>query len=82
MTVPIGLALRAARKSRNMTQKELAKRSGVDRCYISLVENGRFTPKLDRIEELSIAMKLSISQIFLQAEMIEAGNVVAHNPSA
>jgi transcriptional regulator with XRE-family HTH domain len=82
MTVPIGLALRAARKSRKMTQAELAKRSGVDRIYISQIENGRFTPRLERVEELSTAMKLSISQIFLQAELIAETNVVPHNPSA
>jgi transcriptional regulator with XRE-family HTH domain len=65
-----------------MTQAELAKRSGVDRTYISQIENGRFTPRLERVEELSTAMKLSISQIFLQAELIAETNVVPHNPSA
>lgn len=54
----IGNALRAARKSRKLTQKELAARSGVWQETISKIENGSPGTKLDTIFDLCAALEL------------------------
>lgn len=49
-------ALIAARIAANMTQKELAERSGVRQSNISRIENGNCTPTLDTLRALAAGM--------------------------
>ena len=49
-------ALIAARIEANMTQKELAERSGVRQSNISRIENGNCTPTLDTLRALAAGM--------------------------
>jgi HTH-type transcriptional regulator/antitoxin HipB len=45
----LGIALREARKSAGLTQVEMAGRIGVDRSYLSEMENGKETEQLRRL---------------------------------
>ena len=45
-----------ARKSRNMTQKELAERTGIDQADISKLENGTRNPSLNLLKRLADGM--------------------------
>jgi transcriptional regulator with XRE-family HTH domain len=45
----LGVALRDARQSAGMTQLEMAERLGVDRSYVSEMENGKETEQLRRV---------------------------------
>ena len=45
----VGKELRAVRLAAGMTQEELAFKAGVDRSYISLLENDRQSPTLDML---------------------------------
>ena len=45
-----------ARLESNMTQAELAKKSGIRQSNISRIENGNAIPRLDTLETLAMAM--------------------------
>jgi DNA-binding XRE family transcriptional regulator len=52
-----------SRKNARLTQKELADRTGVDKSYISRIENGVITPSVATFYRLVNAMGLSIELI-------------------
>ena len=49
--------LKRIRKSRKLTQEQLAEIVGVDFRYISFIENARSFPSCELIEKLSEALK-------------------------
>lgn len=55
-------ALLDARTSMNLTQKELAERTGIDQADISKIENGTRNPSLNLLKRLAegMGMKLKI----------------------
>ncbi len=57
--------LREAREKTGMTQKELAKRSGVSRATISMLENGRVTcVKTATLTKLADTLGKRVSELF------------------
>lgn len=50
-----GAFVRAVRRSRGMTQRELATISGVGQSNISAIENGRRLPSVDTLNRLLVA---------------------------
>lgn len=52
------------RKKRGMTQNDLAFGSGLGREYISTVECGKRNISIDAIEKISVALKLSLKELF------------------
>ncbi len=46
-----------------MSQGILAKKLGVDRAYISNVENGRMNPTLSTLEKIAKALGISSSEL-------------------
>jgi len=48
-----GKALRELRKKRGLTAEQLAKKVGVDRTYISKIENGIITPGIQTVISIS-----------------------------
>ena len=60
----IGETLRDARKSKRLTQTEVAKSVGVSRAYYADVERGRYNPSLKLMSKL--AKLLSINLNFLK----------------
>ena len=55
--------LRSFRKSRGMTQIDLADASGLGRCFISQIERGRFSVTLETVGALSAALKISPARL-------------------
>ena len=52
------------RKSRKLTQEQLAELIGVDFRYISLIENAKSFPSCAIIEKLSLALNAGYSEMF------------------
>ena len=58
-----GVRLRELRRSRNMTQLEMAIAFGIDRSYISDVERGRKAISLPTLEVIALGMDVSLSAL-------------------
>lgn len=58
-----GARLRELRRSRNMTQLEMAIAFGIDRSYISDVERGRKAISLPTLEVIALGMDVSLSTL-------------------
>lgn len=54
-----------ARKSRNMTQKQLAQRTGIDQADISKIENGNGNPTLHLLKRLADGMDMILKLEFV-----------------
>ncbi|OHA30462.1 MAG: DNA-binding protein, partial [Candidatus Taylorbacteria bacterium RIFCSPHIGHO2_12_FULL_42_34] len=55
----LGGNLRKLRLKKNMSQGDLATVLGVDRAYISNIENGRMNPTLSTLEKVAKALRIS-----------------------
>ena len=60
----IGDRLKMIRESKNMSQGDVEKRTGLLRCYVSRCENGHTVPNLETLEKWSKALDISMSQLF------------------
>lgn len=64
----LGAEIRRARLAAGMTQEQLAFAAGIDRSYISQLENDRRSPTLDLIFRLCDAMSISTAKIVARVE--------------
>ena len=60
----IGERLRTLRKEKNLSQGDIEERTGLQRCYVSRVENGHTIPSLDTLSKIANAMELPLGQFF------------------
>jgi transcriptional regulator with XRE-family HTH domain len=60
----IGDRLRTLRETKNFSQGEIEKRTGLLRCYISRVENGHTVPAVETLEKFARALDVPIYQLF------------------
>jgi transcriptional regulator with XRE-family HTH domain len=67
-SIAFGRHLKQLRESRQLTQEELAFKSGTHRTYISLVERGERNITLDTLYRLSKALNVSAATLFLWDE--------------
>ena len=58
-------AIVEARKSRNITQKELATRTGINQADISKLENGNRNPSLNMLKKLAAGLDMSLKIEFV-----------------
>ena len=58
-----GQVIEEARKKVHISQSELARRIGVDRAYVSRVENGKIEPKVSTFYRIvnALGMKIDLS---------------------
>jgi transcriptional regulator with XRE-family HTH domain len=63
-------ALTRLRGERSLTQEALASESGYHPKYISLLEQGRYSPSLTTILELSEALQISASDLVGRVERL------------
>ena len=54
-----------ARASQNLTQKELAERTGIDQADISKIENGTRNPSLNLLKRLADGMGMALKIEFI-----------------
>ena len=59
-----GEQVRWARKRKGWSQQTLAKRAGIDRATLSLIENGRENPRMDTVRSLAEALGVSPSKLW------------------
>jgi transcriptional regulator with XRE-family HTH domain len=64
ITEKFGKRVQEIRKSRGITQEELAFRSQLHRTYISSIELGKRNVSLLNIEKLALALDCNISDFF------------------
>jgi transcriptional regulator with XRE-family HTH domain len=64
----IGDRLRDLRESKNLTQGDIEKRTGLLRTYISRVENGHTVPAMETLEKLARALEVPLYQLFYQGK--------------
>lgn len=55
-----------ARASQNLTQKELAERTGINQADISKIENGTRNPSLNLLKRLADGMGMALKIEFIQ----------------
>jgi transcriptional regulator with XRE-family HTH domain len=60
--------LRAIRESKNMSQGDIEKRTGLLRCYISRVENGHTVPAIETLEKMACALKVPMYRLFYDGD--------------
>lgn len=59
-----GKNLRAARKKLDLTQEEVAQRSGVEQGEVSRIERGIRDPQISTVEKLAAAVEVPVSRLF------------------
>ena len=53
--------IRTRRKEANLTQEQLAEKSGLPQSHISRIENGKHSPSRTTLEKIAAALNLSVS---------------------
>lgn len=64
----IGERLRTIRESKNLSQGDIEKRTGLIRCYTSRVENGHTVPSVETLAKYAQALDIPLYQIFYDGE--------------
>ena len=59
----LGENLKKLRLKKKMSQGDISRKLGVDRAYISSIENGRMNPTLTTLEKLAEAMGVNSSEL-------------------
>jgi transcriptional regulator with XRE-family HTH domain len=62
----VGERLKAVRESKQLSQGDIEKATGLLRCYVSRVENGHTVPSIETLEKWSKALEISLSQLFTE----------------
>lgn len=60
----IGKRIRLVREEKNMSQKDLAYSSDLDRSYIASVENGQRNISIINLEKIAISLQVTLSDLF------------------
>jgi transcriptional regulator with XRE-family HTH domain len=64
----IGDRLRELRDSKQLSQGDVEKRTGLLRCYISRVENGHTVPAVETLEKFARALEVPMYQLFYEGD--------------
>lgn len=67
----IGHKLKELRETKDLSQGDIEKRSGLLRCYISRVENGHTVPSVDTLEKMARALEVPMYRLFTDEDRIE-----------
>ncbi|WP_276865220.1 helix-turn-helix transcriptional regulator [Mediterranea massiliensis] len=66
-----GTAIIKLRKERGLSQERFAFEAGIDRRYMSDIENGRRNVSLDIIERIGNNLNLPLSELFRVVEQVK-----------
>lgn len=64
----IGKNIKKYRKIKQLPQIELAVIVGIDRAYLSEIENGRTNPSINILYAIADALQINITELFKPAE--------------
>jgi len=64
----IGPYIRAARLRAHLSQEELAARAGINRTYLSQLENGRSSPTLEVLAKIALALGMETGSLIPQTQ--------------
>ena|SRR5579864_6144822 len=64
----IGQRLRELRESKNLSQGDIEKRTGLLRCYTSRVENGHTVPAIETLEKYARALEIPMYKLFYEGK--------------
>ena len=64
----IGDRLKELRESKELSQGDVEKRTGLLRCYISRVENGHTVPAVSTLEKMARALEVPMYRLFHEGE--------------
>jgi transcriptional regulator with XRE-family HTH domain len=64
----IGERLRTLRKQKNLSQGDIEERTGLQRCYVSRVENGHTIPSLETLQKMALALEVPLYKFFYEGE--------------
>jgi transcriptional regulator with XRE-family HTH domain len=67
--VVIGNRLKELRESKELSQGDIEKRTGLLRCYISRVENGHTVPSVETLEKMARAFEVPLYRLFHDGEV-------------
>jgi transcriptional regulator with XRE-family HTH domain len=65
----IGNRLKEMRESKQLSQGDIEKRTGLLRCYISRVENGHTVPAIETLEKMARALEMPMYRLFHDGEV-------------
>ena len=60
--------LKELRESKELSQGDIEKRTGLLRCYISRVENGHTVPAIETLEKMARALEVPMYRLFHDGE--------------
>lgn len=66
-SLQVAAQVRAIRRARHLSQRQLAGRMQVPRTYISKIENGKAIPTLGSLERLAGALEVDVCQLVRDA---------------
>ncbi len=66
--VTVAKIVRGLRREHGMTQQQLAERAGISQTYISLIESGRRSVNLRRLQSMARALGYELSELIKLAE--------------
>jgi transcriptional regulator with XRE-family HTH domain len=75
----IGERLREIRESKNLSQGDIEKRTGLLRCYLSRVENGHTVPSIETLEKIARALEMHLYQVLYEGDDLPPSPVTKHS---
>lgn len=67
----IGDKLKELRETKELSQGDIEKRTGLLRCYISRVENGHTVPSVDTLEKMARALEVPLYRLFTDGGQVK-----------
>ena len=64
----IGDRLKTLRETKNLSQGDIEKRTGLLRCYVSRVENGHTVPSVETLEKFARALELPLYHLMFDGD--------------
>lgn len=71
MENPVGIGVQELRELREMSQEELATRSGLDESVICGIELDYVDPSLDDVDAIAMAMEVPVAYVFMFSDQSE-----------
>ena len=59
----IGEKIKSYRKSKKLTQVELAKKSNISRSYLTDIENDRYNPSIETLKSIAKSLEISLGDL-------------------